>query len=650
MALLAIAGVAFLWRVNRSLQESAANEAKVNQIPFTLAAVSSHTNSKFQFFSESADNKSAVLYQGDLYVCGRSSLRRYRTEGRLLQAWQVGRELPTAPLVQLAVRRGTGTPELWIATDGEGVLIYDGNSFRALRPVDVNLRKLTALLPLANGRMAVGTQSGIFVTDSKQIWPLHEQFRKLTVTALAGDEDGLWIGTRKDGVIYWHAGQAHRFVTELQDPEVLSLTTAGSRAWAGTPLGITEFSGGAFSRNLLAGTFAQALAVEGTAADGQRGSSDTNGETLVVSTLDEGLRLANLSASHLRPQQTAAPALDSRNPAVSFLSTASGLLAVTARSVVRVADGAELIAPFPSQLADSHVTALWADEAGALWVGYFDRGLDVLASGHATPEQSGGGVKAAQHWEDDVIFCVNRIKGEPGGRTVAVGTANGLALFDGSQRLGQVLDQKTGLIASHTTDVLFRRTSTGESSLVVATPAGLSFVQNGTISSLYAFEGLVNNHVYTVAERGDDLLAGTLGGFSLLRNGLVEASYTTANSGLRQNWITASATDGATTYLGTYGDGVVTLTPQNTLAPFETVEHRPERVEINPNALVVTSQGVYAGTSGQGLAVLRRGSQRWHSVREGLPSANVTALAERNSTLYIGTDNGLVTIQESALP
>jgi ligand-binding sensor domain-containing protein len=245
---------------------------------------------------------------------------------------------------------------------------------------------------------------------------------------------------------------------------------------------------------------------------------------------------------------------------------------------------------------------------------------------------------------------VNRIKGEPGGRTVAVATANGLALFDRSRRLGQVLDRKTGLIASHTTDILFRRTSSGESSLVVATPAGLSFIQNGSISSLYAFQGLVNNHVYTIAERGDDLLAGTLGGFSILRNGLITASYTTANSGLRQNWITASAVDGASIYLGTYGDGVVRLTPQNSLEPFVTVEGRGERVEINPNALLVTAKGVYAGTAGQGLAVLRKGSGRWHAVRDGLPSGNVTALAERNSLLYIGTDNGLVAIPESELP
>jgi hypothetical protein len=98
-------GGTLLWRVNQSLREGETSIARSKEFRFTLAAVPSHANSKFQFFSQPADNRSAVLYRGDVYVCGRSSLRRYRTDGRLLNTWQVGRELPAAPLVQLAARR-----------------------------------------------------------------------------------------------------------------------------------------------------------------------------------------------------------------------------------------------------------------------------------------------------------------------------------------------------------------------------------------------------------------------------------------------------------------------------------------------------------------------------------------------------------------
>ena len=77
--------------------------------------------------------------------------------------------------------------------------------------------------------------------------------------------------------------------------------------------------------------------------------------------------------------------------------------------------------------------------------------------------------------------------------------------------------------------------------------------------------------------------------FHWLENGLVTASFTTANSGLHQNWITASAQDGSDVYLGTYGSGVVKLTESGALEPFrvQNLTDVPARVEINPNALWV---------------------------------------------------------------
>jgi ligand-binding sensor domain-containing protein len=67
-----------------------------------------------------------------------------------------------------------------------------------------------------------------------------------------------------------------------------------------------------------------------------------------------------------------------------------------------------------------------------------------------------------------------------------------------------------------------------------------------------------------------------------------------------------------------------------------------ERVEVNPNAMLATPEALYVGTAGKGLAVLRNGSERWVFLTNGLPSWNVTALAEKNGALYVGTDNGLV--------
>jgi ligand-binding sensor domain-containing protein len=72
-------------------------------------------------------------------------------------------------------------------------------------------------------------------------------------------------------------------------------------------------------------------------------------------------------------------------------------------------------------------------------------------------------------------------------------------------------------------------------------------------------------------------------------------------------------------------------------------------VEINPNAMISSSAGVYAGTLDRGLLVFEPNTGTWRFVTEGLPSKNVTALALGNAVLYVGTDNGLARANELEL-
>ena len=633
LAVTAAWGAYALWRAQITLEQAAIEVRGSSELPFSFGPVPNLANTRFEVVSAPADFRAAAPFDGDLFVGGKSGLFRYSSDGTLKQTWLAGRELPAAELTALAVRRGIGSPELWIATNGAGAVAFDGRSFRQLLPAEAGYRKITALLALSGGRMLLGTaEHGLLITDAVTLRQFHPLFAKTQVTALGGNEDELWIGTRGAGAYLWKAGRSQQFLTELADPQVLSIATAPGCAWLGTPLGVSEIredgSASHFARGLAQGTFAQALAL------------DESSHRLVIGTLNEGVFQVPLEAVVPRPRpQSGEQRSTDEAPVESLLTTPDGVAAVTPQGITQVATHKTLVASSGAQLADGHIAALLVDGAGRLWVGYFDRGLDLISPRDALP----------RHWEDDHIFCVNRIRESATG-AVAVATANGLALFDAGGRLAQVLDRKSGLIASHVTDVLFRRDDSGEQSMVVATPAGVSFVESGSVTSIYAFHGLVNNHVYTLAEREDGILAGTLGGFSLLKNGMVTASFTTANSGLRQNWITASASEDGTTYLGTYGAGVIRLRADGALEAYETVERRNERVEINPNALLVTRRGVYAGTAGLGLAVLPRGAGRWHYVRQGLPSLNVTALAARDGILYTGTDNGLRRIREEEIP
>jgi ligand-binding sensor domain-containing protein len=282
-------------------------------------------------------------------------------------------------------------------------------------------------------------------------------------------------------------------------------------------------------------------------------------------------------------------------------------------------------------LSDRNISALASDNAGRLWVGYFDRGLDLLASDNGR----------AGHVEDEHVFCVNRIFPDSKSGVVDVATANGLIRFDVSGSEQQVLTRADGLIADHVTDIVSYRDG-----LALATPAGLTFLDASGARSMYAFHGLVNNHVYALGVSGDELMAGTLGGLSLLNKGDVSVNYTTTNSNLKHNWITAVVRVGSEWLVGTYGAGVLGLDGSGRFHSFE-IGSGP--FEVNPNAMLVTPDYVLAGTLGEGLFLYDRKSERWSVIRDGLPSQNVTALAAANGYIYVGTDNGLVRIPEQKL-
>jgi ligand-binding sensor domain-containing protein len=282
-------------------------------------------------------------------------------------------------------------------------------------------------------------------------------------------------------------------------------------------------------------------------------------------------------------------------------------------------------------LSDRNISALAADASGQLWIGYFDRGLDLLASDE----------RLVRHVEDEHVFCINRILPDTKTGAINVATANGLVRFNDSGGEQQILTRSDGLIADHVTDVAAYR-----GGLALATPAGLTFLDASGAHSMYAFHGLVNNHVYALGVSGDEMMAGTLGGLSRLDQGDVKVNYTTSSSNLKHNWITSVVPFGSEWMVGTYGAGVLALDSSGHFHSFETASGP---LEINPNAMLVTQNYVLAGSLGQGLYLYDRQTGRWSVIRNGLPSLNVTAFAASNGYIFIGTDNGLVRIPEQKL-
>lgn len=636
------AGTLVVVQTERALRRSSSEAAREAKIEFDLTTLS-RTDTGFSPLGAPSAYTTAVVFQGKTVLAGGDGLTIPGERSRRLRT---GVDLPAATITGLAVGvvRGASRPKLVVATRGAGVLFLDdadggadGGPVRQLRPREPALRDVTAVAVLASGELLIGTRTkGLLRYDGNTLEYFSPALAGLAITALAADGAEVWVGTRDRGVYRWHAGQADRFGVEagMPDEQVESIALKDGRAFVGTPLGVAEFDDGRPGRVLAKGVFAHTLAVEG--------------ERLLVGSIDQGVVAVQLSAEPRR-HGTARDAAADGVRAESFLAEGDGLFAVTAEGLMR-RERAGGWTPVGDQsaplLADRNVSALRFAPDGQLWVGYFDRGLDVvnLAAG------------AVRHTEDDHVFCVNRIVGDAARGTMDVATANGLVLFDAAGRERQVMLRRDGLIADQVTDVAFTKNGT-----VLATPAGITFIDASGVSSLYGFQGLVNNHVYALAsdEASGTLMAGTLGGISVLNNtaalrdAVVRRNLTTKNSALKQNWITAivavpdsEAKAGQRWFVGTYGGGVVELGADG---QFAAMDGATRAMEINPNAMLVTATHVFAGSLGDGLFVYDRTTGRWSQVKDGLPSLNVTAMAEHEGELYVGTENGVVHIAEARL-
>ncbi len=626
-AALALAGAAVwvgltLRKASSAIDLGREQVAREGRIPFTRGAIEG-VDGGFELAPARQDLEDAAWFAGSLWLAGRGGLSEYDPQGALKRQWLVGPELPAAPLTALAsgLDPRDSSPALFAATAGEGLLVIrqDG-AVEQMRASEQAARDILAVLPLSDGRVLLGTQqAGVLVYDASGLSELHPDLSGSHIVALAGEPEQIWIATLDDGLIRFQAGSIERFDEErgLPDRRLLSLAAVGNATFAGTAVGVAELADGEPRRTLGEGFFAAALW--------------SDGDELSIGTLDEGVANVPLNRSRSAVARGSVP--EGPSGARRILELQGELYALTADALWRRSgDGAWRLAVEPPDvgLRDRNISALRVDRLGRLWAGYFDRGLDIL-----------DGASREAHLEDDVLYCVNRIVEDPDEEVMAVATANGLVFVDAAGQPRQTLRRADGLMADHTTDIVF-----GRAGWAAAAPTGLTFSDIGGLHGLYALHGLVNNHVYSLAARGETLLAGTLGGLSLLEGGVVRRSFTTANSSLGHNWISAIEAFRGDWYVGTYGAGVAKLSAgEEDWTSFESMAG----LEINPNAMAVSKTRVYAGSLDRGLLVYSPERQQWTTVTQGLPSPNVTALAYGEGTLYVGTDNGLARIAEESL-
>jgi ligand-binding sensor domain-containing protein len=618
LGLVLLTGFAGVWigRARHALDEAQA-EIRDAGIAFKIGPLSDAKPTTVDSLPSPPDFRDAQLFHDRLYICGAGGIWVYNLAGELQASYLVGHDLPPSPPVAMTAGTLVGDAEsrLWIGTANAGLLVSDGIRFSHIQFETKGYGSVTSLFMLPTGTLLIGfSEGGVVAYDGTRMKPFHPNLGKIPVTALAGGEGDLWIGTRDRGVIHWRGSTTEEFQDEnaLPDNRVLSITVSDDRVFVGTPVGTAEFRDGKFFRTLAEGVFSQALLA--------------TADNLLIGTVDEGIvdiRLANQRpvrsvVSH--PQMKSAKRLFNMQ-GKAFALTADALFEREART----GEWMHRIAITGSTWTDRNVSALSLDSTGKLWIGYFDRGIDIADNGDG---------QKIMHVEDDQVFCINRIVTDNQHNMQVVATANGIALFSREGRILQRLGRSDGLISEHVTDVAVR-----PDGLAAATAAGITLLASGGPESIYAFHGLANNHVYALGSSGTRLLAGTLGGLSIIQDGFVRASYTTSNSPLKQNWVSAIVPLGNTWFVGTYGGGVLQFEADGRWSEFPDF---PPQTVINPNAMLAVSNLVLAGTLDRGLLVYNATQHRWVPMTDGLPSLNVTALAASGGTLFIGTDNGIV--------
>src|SRR5579864_5602207 len=289
----AIFGGRIVWRARGAWRESARRVAEESSLRFTDRTLDAVLPAGLESVGAPAVFTDAIGFNGHFYIAGPAGLAQY-DDGVLTAQFRPGMELPPAPIVALAtgIAGDSHSPELWIATAGEGLVAFDGRRFRQIRAEDANTRKLTSLRALDTGRILMGTEkSGILLYDGRELKPFHESLAGIHVTALAGDEANLWIGTIDRGLLHWKAGALETIDGELPDKQILSIALEGETVYAGTGLGVAEIRNDRVARVLAPGYFAQSL----LAGEGK----------LWIGTLDEGMVSVPLVTAGARPGREA---------------------------------------------------------------------------------------------------------------------------------------------------------------------------------------------------------------------------------------------------------------------------------------------------------------------------------------------------------
>lgn len=478
---------------------------------------------------------------------------------------------------------------IWFGTRGGGISKFDGVSFRQLTTRDGLINDfISCFIKNKKGEIIIGTAVGISVYNGKkfQNYPLEYKSNPVPINAIAEDKNGiLWLATNKGLYVFKNGEYTCVSCKHALNRDMISSVFIDGKnsVWYGDDFGLNHLD--SVNRSLAAITYRRKDGFTNVLVRSIRswGKSD-----LLVATYGGGLQLFSGSK--------ASPSLLNENfesniiHDVLYDKKGNCWIATYDAGIYRIRLSDSLITHFGVQegLANDHVSTLYEDSWGNIWVG-----------------TSGGGV--------------SRYSGE---QFIHYTEKNGLAgnyIFSLCHQGDSVLWMGTSVKG-----VLRMNLRTGE---IIHYNADSGFVDE-KVKSIFCD----NNGVIWFGSEGKGLWRKDSSGFK---------NFTTRD-GLSSNWIKDILRDkSGKLWLATAGGGITVITNEH---PFTArkISERDGLSKSRVNCLHQDQNGrIWYGTEGGGIGVISDESIKNYSLEEGLSSAIVRGMREdKNGFLWVATGGG----------
>jgi ligand-binding sensor domain-containing protein len=452
--------------------------------------------------------------------------------------------------------------------------------------------------------------------------------------ALAVVEGAIYVGSWGGGVARWDHGRWEPLPLGAPQANVTRLRADGNKLWVAT-------ASGGLAR------FERARTRWFTRSDGLPDDLvwdvlPSKGGVLVATGAGlarlDGERITLLDDRGERRALSARPSVVVAHPRAHALVDLGERTLVCGEEGARLvdADGGTVAALQPLGLPSPDVTALAVGEE-ALYVGTFDHGVARVRW-----DREQGTLEVAPV-PDLIDARINALAVRTDGAVeeLWVGTARGATRV----RAGQATHFTTadGLPDDHVNAIL------AESDAVrLATTRGFAEIGPAGVARITPEHGLPTTRLTSLARAADGALwvGGAQGAAAW-----TGTRWTTARAlrgELPDDVVTAVAAVGEELWVGTYASGLARHRDGRW-----TILREPEVPSswVNPGALVPFADRVWVGTVERGLMVsprLRPGEDegRWRALTaaDGLPSDDVTALAEDDGALWVGTRGGIARV------